>query len=359
MDRRIGRAADRRIDDDAVLERLARQDVGRLQVFPDHPDDARAGLIGDLAALAVGRGDRGAARQRHAERLGQRIHGGGGAHGVAMADRRRRGGDDIHELLVVDLARGQLLARFPDHGAGAGALALVPAVQHRPAGQHDRRHVDGRRRHQAGGRGLVAAGGQDHAVQRIAEQDLDQAEIGEVAVERRGRPLAGLLDRVHRKFHGDAAGGADALADPLGQFEVMAIAGRKVVAGLGDADDRLAGLQLLPGQAVIEVALEIERGHARIMRVVEPFAGAEFAPGDAGERLVHCFSRSAHALFLCGVFVLALDVCMSMPPPQRRGSGNHPTTLIQGHQQKILLRPLPMKRAATGQPRMLQVFWRE
>ena len=46
-------------------------------------------------------------------------------------------------------------------------------------------------------------------------------------------------------------------------------------AGLGDADDRLARLQLGPGEAVIEVALEIERGHARIVGVVEPQARAE------------------------------------------------------------------------------------
>jgi hypothetical protein len=45
---------------------------------------------------------------------------------------------------------------------------------------------------------------------------------------------------VHREFHGDAAGGADALADPMREFEVMAVARRKVVAGLRDADDRLA-----------------------------------------------------------------------------------------------------------------------
>ena len=121
------------------------------------------------------------------------------------------GADDatiVHELLVVDLAGGQSLARFPHHGAGAGAFAVEPAVQHRPAGQHDRGNVDGRRRHQAGRRGLVAAGGQHHAVERIAEQDFDEAEIGEIAVERRGRPLAGFLDRMRRKFHRDAAGRA-------------------------------------------------------------------------------------------------------------------------------------------------------
>ena len=77
---------------------------------------------------------------------------------------------------------------------------LVPAVQHRPAREHDRRDVDGRRRHDAGRRGLVAAGGQHDAVERIAVEHLDQAEIGEVAVERGGRPLAGLLDRVDREL---------------------------------------------------------------------------------------------------------------------------------------------------------------
>ena len=95
MDRRVGRAADRRVDHDAVLERLAGQDVGRFQILPDHLDDPLSGLIGDLAALAIGRGDRRAARQRHAERFGQRVHRRGGAHGVAVADRGGRGGHDV------------------------------------------------------------------------------------------------------------------------------------------------------------------------------------------------------------------------------------------------------------------------
>ena len=42
----------------------------------------------------------------------------------------------------VDLAVGQHPARVPDHRARAGELAAVVAVQHRPAGQHDRRDVD-------------------------------------------------------------------------------------------------------------------------------------------------------------------------------------------------------------------------
>ena len=276
---------------------LAGQDVGGFQILPHHLDDALAGLIGDLAALAVGRGDRRAARQRHAERFGQRVHGRGGAHRVAVADRRRRGGDDLDELVVVDLAGGEPFALLPDDGAGAGALAVEPAVEHRAAREHDRGQVDGCRRHHAGRRRLVAAGGQHHAVQRIAEQDFDQAEIGEVAVKCRGRPLAGLLDRVGREFHCDAAGHTDAFADPVRQFDVMAVAGGKIVAGLRDADDRLAGLQFLTGQAVIEIAFEIERGHARVMRVVEPFEGTELASlATGGSLLVIVFSWFPPAL---------------------------------------------------------------
>src|SRR4051812_9925987 len=36
------------------------------------------------------------------------------------------------------------------------------------------------------------------------------------------------------------------------------------------------------------------------MGVVEPLAGSEFSLGEPGDRLVHCLSRSAHALFWAG-----------------------------------------------------------
>jgi hypothetical protein len=78
---------------------------------------------------------------------------------------------------------------------------------------------------------------------------------------------------MRREFHRDAAGRANAFPHPVRQFEMVPVARGEVVAGLGDADDRLAGLQFLPGQAVVQVALEIQRGHSRVMRVVEPFEG--------------------------------------------------------------------------------------
>ncbi len=187
-----------------------------------------------------------------------------------MSRRRRRGGDQLDELRIIDLAGRMLLARVPYRGARAAALALPPAVEHRPAGEHDRRQVDGRGRHQAGRRGLVAPGHQHHAVERIAVEHLDQPQIGEVAVERGGRALAGLLDRVRRELERDAAGRADAFAHALGELEVVAVAGRKIRAGLGDADDGLAAGQFLAGEAEIQVPLEVDRRHARVGGIVEP-----------------------------------------------------------------------------------------
>jgi hypothetical protein len=57
-----------------------------LKILPHHLDDAPARAVGGLAALAIGRRDRGRAGQHHAERLGERVHGRGRAHRVAMAD---------------------------------------------------------------------------------------------------------------------------------------------------------------------------------------------------------------------------------------------------------------------------------
>jgi hypothetical protein len=187
------------------------------------------------------------------------------------------GADEAHldEFLGVDFARGQQFARLPDDGAGAGALAAEPAVQHRPAGEHDGRDVDGRRRHQLRRGGLVAAGGEHDAVDEIAVQDFHQPEVAEVAVERGGRTLAGFLDRMHGKLEGNPAGFANALAHAMGEFEMMAVAGREVRARLGNADDRPAGLQLLAREAPVHVALEIERRHVGIVRIGEPLAGPQ------------------------------------------------------------------------------------
>src|SRR6185312_8163795 len=118
-----------------------------------------------------------------------------------------------------------------------------------------------------------------------------QAEIGKVAIKRRGRPFSGLLDRVTREFEGDAAGSADALAHPVCKFEMVAVARRKVRARLCNADDGLARTQLFRGKAVIQVTLKIERGHPRVFGIVEPKLRAQATcgfPGDFRHDLPDC-----------------------------------------------------------------------
>ena len=115
-------------------------------------------------------------------------------------------------------------------------------------------------------------------------QDFHEAEIGEIAVERGGRPAAILVEGMHRELDGDAARIADAVARALGELQMHPVARRKVGARLGDADDRAALAQLLRRQAVIHEPLEIERGHVGMVGIVEPVlrAQAAFAVGRRG-----------------------------------------------------------------------------
>ena len=179
---------------------------------------AYAGFIGDLRALAIGRGDCRTTRQRHAQCFRQRIHRRGGTHAVAVADRGGRRCNDVDEFRVTDLAGRVVGARLPNHRAGARALPFPPAIEHRSARQHDGRNVDRCCGHQAGRRGLVAAGRENDAIERITVENFDQAEISKIAIERGGRPLAGFLQRMHREFEGDAAGRANTGAYALGEF---------------------------------------------------------------------------------------------------------------------------------------------
>ena len=168
-------------------------------------------------------------------------------------------------------------AGFPDDRARSGTLALPPAIEHGAAGEHDGGNVDGCGCHEARGRGLVAACREHDPVERVAVQHLHQPEVGQVAVERGGRALARLLNSVDRKLEADPARIPNSFFDPLGEIEVMPIAGSEVVSGLSDADDRPPGLQLFAGQAVVEIALQIERRHARVVGIIEPELASKVA----------------------------------------------------------------------------------
>ena len=78
----------------------------------------------------------------------------------------------------VDAAGRQLLAGIPDDRCRPANPPAPVAIEHRSARQHDRRDVHCVRAHDHGWRGLVATGRRDDAVEKIAVEAFDRAEIG-------------------------------------------------------------------------------------------------------------------------------------------------------------------------------------
>ena len=118
------------------------------------------------------------------------------------------------------------------------ALAAEPAVEHRPARDHDRRDADRGRAHQERRRGLVAAREEHHAVDRVRPQRLLHVHRAEVAVHHRRRAQRALRRAEHRKLHRQAASLVDAVRHPLRKVAQVRVAGRELRPGVADADDR-------------------------------------------------------------------------------------------------------------------------
>ncbi|MNL35893.1 hypothetical protein D3C87_1579510 [compost metagenome] len=105
---------------------------------------------------------------------------------------------------------------------------------------------------------------------------------------------------MDREFDRDTAGFANALAQAIGQFEVMTVAGRQVGTGLRNADDRAIGLKFGLAEAKIHVSLQIERRHVDIVGIVEPGARTKFTlnrgcnlVGRGFAVICHCQSSNA------------------------------------------------------------------
>src|SRR5690349_857059 len=80
---------------------------------------------------------------------------------------------------------------------------------------------------------------------------------------------------MHRKFEGNSARVANAVAHPFGKVQMMAVARNEIAAGLRNPYNGLAALKLFPGKPVIQIALQIERRHSRIAWIVPPGAAAK------------------------------------------------------------------------------------
>ena len=114
---RIGRAAERHVHANGIVEGRRRQDFLRRQIFPHHLDGAAAGGGAHARMIGVRRRDRRRARQREPERFGDRHHGGGGAHHHAGAEGTRNAAFDLVPLFIANAPGALLVPVFPGVGA--------------------------------------------------------------------------------------------------------------------------------------------------------------------------------------------------------------------------------------------------
>jgi hypothetical protein len=113
------------------------------------------------------------------------------------------------------------------------------------------------------------------AVDRVAVQDLHQAQVGQVAVDGGGGTAAVLEDRMQREFH-RMPPASRMPSHTRGQLQVDAVARADVAAALRDADDGTARA-VLRRDAVVHEALQVERRHVDVVGIVEPVLRAEAA----------------------------------------------------------------------------------
>ncbi|SAL70625.1 hypothetical protein AWB67_04097 [Caballeronia terrestris] len=240
MQHRIRRSADRRVRADRVLEGFAREDLVHREVFANHIDDAPPRHMREHLTPCIDGRNRRVVRQAHAERFDHRRHRGGRAHRHAVAARAVHARFGFGEFFLRHRPGAHFLRHLPHARARADVLAAELAVQHRPAGDRQRRQIARRGAHQQRGRRLVATDEQDHAVHRIAANRFLDVHRSQIAKQHRGGAQVRLAERHHRKLERQAARLAHAALHILGEFAKMRVAGRQFRPRIADADHRPA-----------------------------------------------------------------------------------------------------------------------
>ena len=238
----VARAAEREHGDDRVVERRIAEDVARLEVLPDHVDDASPGERCHLRVPRVGGRDGREAGQHEAQHLRGARHRRRRAHRHAVARRARDAVLDPRPLCLRDVAAAQLGPVLPRVGAAAEDDAVPVAAQHRTGGEVDRRQVHRDRAHEQRRRRLVAAAHEDAAVGGIRAEDLLRLHREQIAIEHRRRLLERLGERHRRDLDREAPRLPDAALHLLDALLEVAVAGIDVAPRVDDRDHRLAAI---------------------------------------------------------------------------------------------------------------------
>ena len=256
---RVRGAAERHVDGERVLERLLRHDVARTDVVPHELHHRKAGLLGEAVARGHDGGNRAVAGQRHAEHLGEAVHGVGREHARAGAAGRTGLVLKLEEGLRIDLARAKAAHALRDVGVGEFAAAGA-AREHRAARDHDARDVEAGGGHEQAGHVLVAGGHHHEAVERMRRGHRLDAVGDELA--RNERILHALVahrqtvaDGDGREDDGHTAAQGDALLHRVRNLVKKDVSRNDVVLRGDDADERALNLRIAETESLKKRAL--------------------------------------------------------------------------------------------------------
>ena len=240
MDDGVSRTAHRHGHCDGVLERRPGLDFTRGEVLPHHLDDAPAGFRRQPDMPGIRRQHRTAARQHHADRLGNRGHCARSAHRHAGAVAAGDAGLNAEPVFVRDFAGTQFVPVFPGIAAATEEITLEIAAQHGSCRQKDGWQIHAGGAQQQPRRGLVAAAHQHHRINRVRSQQLLGLHRQHVAIHHRGWLDEAFAHRQRRQFDREATCHQDAALDVLDSGFEMGMAWLQIGPGVEDGDHRLA-----------------------------------------------------------------------------------------------------------------------
>ena len=170
MDQRIGRTRQRMNHGDRIIERLRREDFGRLQVIPYHFNDTTPAGSGHACMVGIRCRNRSRRGQCQAQGFRDGSHRRCRAHGHAVPIGARNAFFDFSPFALADGTGAQFRPVFPGIAARTQRLAVPVAAQHRSG-----RHINERQAHRGCAhdqcrRCFVTAAHQHGTVDRITAQ---------------------------------------------------------------------------------------------------------------------------------------------------------------------------------------------
>ena len=260
MKHHIRRTADRHGDDDGVADRLACDDVARLDVLCDHVFEAVDQLVREFGHPAlVLRGRRYHVKRLHADNADKGLHRVIGEHAAAAAEPGTAFKRDA-ALQVIIVAPRKLIAGDDVDRLSCGRIL---SRTDRPVGHDDGRTVMLEDRGKRSDRRLVAGDDRDNAFQAGRAEMFAQGIIRDLAADQR---IAHLLGAV-----------ADAVRGGDGEFRLYQ-PHRHLAVFLADARaERVMDCRHLGADTdvALRIALRADNADRRLMDEVD--RGAEFA----------------------------------------------------------------------------------